>query len=625
MSAILLKTTPGATITPETVIDDALLNQLANPQVQIPEGAGIGPSQLDMPSIGAALGVGATGSNLVLWGDFFPTGWRQASVVALAGVRTENARLFWLKPSGADVTYARQQDAPDTLSAWSAYLGGNTGLTALECGTYLGPDATSKLNEVPFVVSVSLKNLGNSPFRPTLEIRTSNLIQDEDAVTTRITAQAADQVAVGTWKRYTWTLNSTGLTNWLNGAQIVFKLEAFADASYAILVSQLDVRRGTNAASFSVAPRETVAAGAVPSGTILPVAGNQSVPDVGFLFANGAAVSRSTYAGLFLKCGTLYGVGNGTSTFGLPDLRERTLRGMSSMGAQLVAGRALIEVTGCSTVSGSQILTLGAGTNIPRGALVIGTGIPEGTQVIGSDSDTSIFLSAAATAAATGTLTVIFSPTGTDLRTAGAASPSQLQFEARYGFGAVVSRLGTASIGSRTLKIYVTGLGYSTVDLICGMIVEGQGIPDGTVIEAFAGEDFVYLSQAVTAALAQDPVSFVVPGTTIDERNRWKERAALEPVIQDCRTTNNNTTVHIGPADPIYRLTRLLRRGMTVTGPNIPADTTITSISNSRSFLISNPATGTANGLQFAFSYPPEYLSAPIYPQDLPCLWQIKT
>lgn len=625
MSAVLLHTTPGTTITPETVIDDALLNQLANPQVQIPDGAGIGPVHLDMPSIGAALGVGATGSNLVLWGDFFPTGWRQASVTAPAGVRTENARLVWVKPSGADVTYARQQEAPDALSAWSAYIGGNTGLTAIECGTYLGPDATSKLNEVAFVVSVSVKNQGNTAFRPTLEIRTSNLIQDEDAVTTRITDQAADQVAVGQWRRYTWTLNSTGLTNWLNGAQIVFKLEPFLSDTYSILVSQIDVRRGTAAAAFSVAPRETVAAGAVPSGTILPMAGAQAVPDVGFLFCNGAAVSRSTYGNLFTKCSTLYGVGNGTTTFNLPDLRERTLRGVSSMGAQLVGGRAMIEVVACSTTSGSQILTLGTGTSIPIGATVIAEGIPAGTQVLGSDSPTSVFLSASATATATGTLTALFSPLGLDMRTPGAVTPPLNDFEARYGFGSVVSRLATASNGSNLLRVYMPGLGYSTVDLVCGMIVEGQGIPSGTVVEAFSGLDYVYLSQPVTAALSLDPAAFVVPGTTMAERRRWKERAALEPTIQDCRTTNNNTTVHIGSSDPLDRLTRLLRQGMTVTGTNIPANTTITSITNSRSFLISNPATGTATGLQFSFSYPAEYLSEPTFQQDMACLWQIKT
>lgn len=42
---------------------------------------------------------------------------------------------------------------------------------------------------------------------------------------------------------------------------------------------------------------------------------------------NGAAISRSTYAKLFEKIGTTFGVGNGTTTFNLPDLRAEFVRG----------------------------------------------------------------------------------------------------------------------------------------------------------------------------------------------------------------------------------------------------------------------------------------------------------
>lgn len=42
------------------------------------------------------------------------------------------------------------------------------------------------------------------------------------------------------------------------------------------------------------------------------------VPD-GYLLCDGSAVSRTTYAALFAKIGTLYGVGDGTTTFNLPN------------------------------------------------------------------------------------------------------------------------------------------------------------------------------------------------------------------------------------------------------------------------------------------------------------------
>lgn len=48
----------------------------------------------------------------------------------------------------------------------------------------------------------------------------------------------------------------------------------------------------------------------------------------GFLKCSGQAVSRTTYAALFTAIGTLYGVGDGSTTFNLPDLRGEFLRGL---------------------------------------------------------------------------------------------------------------------------------------------------------------------------------------------------------------------------------------------------------------------------------------------------------
>lgn len=60
----------------------------------------------------------------------------------------------------------------------------------------------------------------------------------------------------------------------------------------------------------------------------------QQTAPVGFLECNGAAVSRTTYAALFAAIGTLYGSGNGSTTFNLPDLRGEFIRGWdASRGA----------------------------------------------------------------------------------------------------------------------------------------------------------------------------------------------------------------------------------------------------------------------------------------------------
>ena len=62
-----------------------------------------------------------------------------------------------------------------------------------------------------------------------------------------------------------------------------------------------------------------------PAGSILITAANS--PPVGYLAANGAAVSRTAYANLFAAIGTTYGAGDGSTTFNLPDLRGEFIRG----------------------------------------------------------------------------------------------------------------------------------------------------------------------------------------------------------------------------------------------------------------------------------------------------------
>jgi microcystin-dependent protein len=59
----------------------------------------------------------------------------------------------------------------------------------------------------------------------------------------------------------------------------------------------------------------------IPTGTITPW--SQASAPTGFLECAGAAVSRSTYAALFAVVGTTYGVGDGSTTFNLPNLTDR--------------------------------------------------------------------------------------------------------------------------------------------------------------------------------------------------------------------------------------------------------------------------------------------------------------
>lgn len=65
-----------------------------------------------------------------------------------------------------------------------------------------------------------------------------------------------------------------------------------------------------------------------PVGTVTPWFTNTA--PAGHLFLRGQNVSRVTYAKLFALWGTTYGAGDGTTTFTLPDLRDRVIVGLST-------------------------------------------------------------------------------------------------------------------------------------------------------------------------------------------------------------------------------------------------------------------------------------------------------
>ena len=80
-----------------------------------------------------------------------------------------------------------------------------------------------------------------------------------------------------------------------------------------------------------------------PAGIIMPFAG--TVAPENYLFCDGSAVSRTTYATLFGVIGTTFGAGDGSSTFNVPDLSGRVPLGVSQSHA-------------LGTTGGSETVTL---------------------------------------------------------------------------------------------------------------------------------------------------------------------------------------------------------------------------------------------------------------------------
>lgn len=95
----------------------------------------------------------------------------------------------------------------------------------------------------------------------------------------------------------------------------------------------------------------------VPAGAVAHFA--MSSPPAGWLKANGAAISRVTYAALFAAIGTAYGTGDGSTTFNLPDLRGEFLRSWDD-GRGVDTGRAIGTAQAASAVLTSVTLSLGS-------------------------------------------------------------------------------------------------------------------------------------------------------------------------------------------------------------------------------------------------------------------------
>lgn len=100
----------------------------------------------------------------------------------------------------------------------------------------------------------------------------------------------------------------------------------------------------------------------VPSGSITGYGGT-SAPS-GWLLCDGSAISRTTYASLFSAIGTTFGVGDGSSTFNIPDARGRVIAGQDDMGgsaaSRLTTAGSGVDGATLGAAGGAQNVTLSA-------------------------------------------------------------------------------------------------------------------------------------------------------------------------------------------------------------------------------------------------------------------------
>lgn len=185
-----------------------------------------------------------------------------------------------------------------------------------------------------------------------------------------------------------WTLSLTAATTLAAGFEIAVK----NSGTGVITIDPSTTEQIDSATTTTLAANEscvvicdgtgfvTVArsSSGVPSGTLIDYAGTTA--PTGWLLCYGQTISRTTYASLFAAIGTTFGVGDGSTTFALPDMRGRVAAGIDDMGgsaaSRITSAGSGITGTTLGAAGGSQTHTLTT-TQMPshsHSVAIIGSG-----------------------------------------------------------------------------------------------------------------------------------------------------------------------------------------------------------------------------------------------------------
>jgi microcystin-dependent protein len=194
-------------------------------------------------------------------------------------------------------------------------------------------------------------------------------------------------------------------TNALNAADLLAKILTVGGSGSGLDSDTVD---GQHAAAFATAAQGTLATNAQPAATAIntsnvyayapPLTGSvisfagTSCP-TGFLKSRGdTPVSRTTYAALFAVVGTTYGIGDGSTTFNLPELRGEFVRGWDD-GRGVDAGRAIGSAQGdtLQNITGTFSYIAGGAGNTTGAFLVNGVSVNHVTAGVTSTSPAVTF------------------------------------------------------------------------------------------------------------------------------------------------------------------------------------------------------------------------------------------
>jgi len=587
-----LTVTPGVTFVSGSLLTVANMNAAANPTVTVADGS-IPAVCIDAADFVTTFGGAFRAVNYLPWGSFHFDAFKSASAIACAAsVRTSPVAGWSVLPTGAAVTAERSTTVPDTASGHSLKVTSAGGITALRVCTYV-PPAVTCIAQGTIVFSAYIYNGTGTAFTPSLEVETSSAGNDGDEGALDAAATVAGSVcANGAWTRVSFTISTAVITAaaWRRGAHLSLKITAAAgvltEVNDYILVAQAAIDK--TALSSAWIPN-LPALPAIPTGMQLPWPGASTTIPAGWLLCNGQAVSRTTYRNLFEIVGTAYGVGDGATTFNVPDLRGSIPVGAEVSGA--AQSRMEYELAGSATTNASPYITVSSSANLRKGMAAYHANIPAGAVIETIVSSTSVKLSANATATAS-PVTIRFSKLGAaDAETIGAAGD---------GTPLTFKRISLTLGGCST--VVGTTLTVPTIaNLACGMLVDCTNVPAGTTIAAFLTATTVRLSAAGTGVGSGLTATFRVDAADSEQEETYRH-LLRNPTIANCSWDPDVSAPYKIDTLPV---TSMLSVGMTVSGDTIPAGQYITAVNATElecGLSMASGNTGYPSGVDLTFS-----------------------
>jgi microcystin-dependent protein len=256
---------------------------------------------------------GSTGSQLFQRTDGTRTGsqtWQQADAAGIDIVSPDHD--------------THDQDISDGLSACFKKDGGNTATSDLPMGGF------------------RFKNIGNA------------VIGTDSASATDVQANRLSQCSVGGTANVITLTNTVPIAAYANGQEFKFFASFSNSSSVTVAVDGLSAKNITVAGialsagqiiagtaitirySSTLGGFELLASSATPAAITVGMvqAWPMTTVPTGWLECDGSAISRTTYSALYAVIGTSYGVGDGSTTFNLPNYKDYFLRGYSATGTE---------------------------------------------------------------------------------------------------------------------------------------------------------------------------------------------------------------------------------------------------------------------------------------------------